>query len=58
MGHVCNEVAATRSRGRWLLAVAQCVFDLDTGQKVQKLEPEGSLTPEEQQSIAYHSFPV
>eukprot|EP00892_Ulva_mutabilis_P007803 jgi/Ulvmu1/5395/UM022_0190.1 len=45
------------NRRSWLFAVVLAVFDLDTGQKTEACVPEGKLTRQELQSIAYGAFP-
>lgn len=43
---------------QWILGVASVVFDIDVGQRVDCLVPEGCLTDNEMQSCAFHCFPV
>lgn len=58
--------SAARSGGRGLLsppiapvlALAMVVFDLDVGQLVEDVYPDGALSPEECRDIAFHAFPV
>jgi hypothetical protein len=39
-------------------AVCQVVFDVDVGNRVEALHPEGALSKEELGDVAFHSFPV
>jgi hypothetical protein len=53
------EWTSNPAEGRqWLLGVATWVFDLDQGQKLTAIHPEGALSHEETQDVACLSFPV
>ena len=42
----------------WLVAICSVLFDLDVGQRIDSIVPEGALTDEEANDVAFHSFPV
>ena len=42
----------------WVLAVCSIVFDIDVGQKLEACFPQNALSSEEENDIAFHSFPV
>lgn len=42
----------------WLVAICSVLFDLDVGQRIDSIVPEGALTEEEANDVAFHSFPV
>jgi hypothetical protein len=42
----------------WLVAICSVLFDLDVGQRIDSIVPEGVLTDEEANDVAFHSFPV
>ena len=42
----------------WACAICSVLFDLDVGQRIDSIYPEGALTEEEANDVAFHSFPV
>lgn len=42
----------------WAVAICSVLFDLDVGQRIDSIYPEGALTEEEANDVAFHSFPV
>jgi hypothetical protein len=42
----------------WLVGLCSVHFDIDAGQTVGHVVPEGALTPEESKAVAFHAFPV
>lgn len=45
-------------RSDWIVAICSVLFDLDVGQRIDSIVPEGALTDEEANDVAFHSFPV
>ena len=45
-------------RSPWIVAICSVLFDLDVGQRIDSIVPEGALTEEETNDVAFHSFPV
>lgn len=43
---------------QWIVAVCSVVFDVDVGQRVEHIYPEGVLSDDEVQDVAFHAFPV
>ena len=42
----------------WVLAVCSIIFDIDVGQKLEASFPQNALSSDEENDIAFHSFPV
>ncbi|GIL89700.1 hypothetical protein Vretimale_16639 [Volvox reticuliferus] len=42
---------------QWIVGICSIIFDIDVGQRIEHLVPEGCLSKEEQHDIAFHSFP-
>lgn len=42
----------------WILGVCVVTFDINVGQSMTTLVPEGILTAQEKSDVAFHSFPV
>jgi hypothetical protein len=49
---------AESTESPWLVAICSVLFDLDVGQRIDSIVPEGALTDEEANDVAFHSFPV
>ena len=41
----------------WLRCITVCTFDIDVGQRCDRVFPRGALSPAEKKSIAYMAFP-
>lgn len=53
-----RDTAAPLARQQsWLLCFCSVEFDLDVGQKMEHVVPQGALTTQEQSDIAFHAFP-
>ncbi len=48
----------TQPNNPWIVGLCAVVFDVDVGQKVKFLTPDGALSEEERAAVAFHSFPV
>ena len=55
---VLVNASSSGSKQPWVLGVCSVVFDVDVGQTVEHLVPEGILSKEEMTDLAFHSFPV
>lgn len=42
----------------WLVGLCSVIFDVDVGQTVQHVVPEGAFTTDEESAISFCSFPV
>ena len=42
----------------WVLALCSIVFDIDEGQKLEASFPQNALSTDEENDVAFHSFPV
>ncbi len=53
-----GSLEAPPQRSDWIVAICSVLFDLDVGQRIDSIVPEGALTEEEANDVAFHSFPV
>lgn len=51
-------ISAAPARTPWLVGLCTVVFDIDIGQTVSHQWPEGVLTENELNAVAFQSFPV
>ncbi|KAG2489782.1 hypothetical protein HYH03_011732 [Edaphochlamys debaryana] len=50
-------MASTSASQQWIVGICSVLFDIDVGQRVEHLVPAGCISKEEQQDVAFHSFP-
>lgn len=48
----------TEVKNHWIVGLCLVEFDIDVGQQVNQIMPDGCLTAQEKADVAFHAFPV